>query len=188
MLLLEDSEILRTRNELIEEVFNTELDDLSDIIKSLSTNDSIKDLACVDINWNDDELKGKSEEDIKFIKTYRNFIQQTFNEYQIRSLKILADANNKLTSDDLTPAEKRTEIEGLIQQDIFNLLVTLFIKSSNWGMEQSSKLWNDRIEEIERLYIGKHAELSEACEKIAELEKENERLRNKKFLGIFKVN
>ena len=64
----------------------------------------------------------------------------------------------------------------------------MFIKCGNFGTRTANEDWSHRMEDIENLYMQSRNDLLEAQTKISQLEAENERLKNKKFLGIFKVN
>lgn len=189
MVLLENSELLKARNNILDTVFADDMQDLNEIVEQLENNEEIKDKALITINWNEDELKDHTEDEIAYIKKFRDFYQSMFSEYQLRSVGLLAEASKELQNDEnLTADEKRAKIEGLLQDKAFNLLVSMFIKCGNFGARTANEEWNTRMEEIENLYMQSHNDLLDAHKKISKLEAENERLKNKKFLGIFKVN
>lgn len=189
MVLLENSELLKARNNILDTVFADDMQDLNEIVEQLENNEEIKDKALITINWNEDELKDHTEDEIAYIQKFRDFYQSMFSEYQLRSIGLLAEASKELQDDEnLTADEKHAKIEGLLQDKAFNLLVSMFIKCGNFGTRTANEEWNTRMEEIENLYMQSRNDLLEAQTKISQLEAENERLKNKKFLGIFKVN
>lgn len=189
MVLLENSELLKTRNNILDTIFGDDMEDINEVVKQLDENDEIKDKAVVTINWNEDELKGHTDDEIAYIHKFRDFYQSMFGEYQLRSVGLLAVASKELqNSEELTPDEKRAKIESLFQNKAFNLLVSMFIKCGNFGARTANEEWIQRMEDIENLYMQCRSELLEAQSKISKLEAENEKLKNKKFLGIFKVN
>ena len=189
MVLLENSELLKARNNILDTVFADDMQDLNEIVEQLENNEEIKDKALITINWNEDELKDHTEDEIAYIKKFRDFYQSMFSEYQLRSIGLLAETSKELQDDEnLTADEKHAKIEGLLQDKAFNLLVSMFIKCGNFGTRTANEDWSHRMEEIENLYMQSRNDLLEAQTKISQLEAENDRLKNKKFLGIFKVN
>ena len=189
MVLLENSELLKARNNILDTVFADDMQDLNEVVEQLENNEEIKDKALITINWNEDELKDHTEDEIAYIQKFRDFYQSMFSEYQLRALGLVAESSKELQDDEnLTADEKCAKIEGLLQNKAFNLLVSMFIKCGNFGARTANEEWNTRMEEIENLYMQSRNDLLDAHTKISQLEAENERLKNKKFLGIFKVN
>ena len=189
MVLLENSELLKARNNILDTVFADDMQDLNEVVEQLENNEEIKDKSLITINWNEDELKDHTEDEIAYIQKFRDFYQSMFSEYQLRSVGLLAETSKELQNyEDLTTDEKRAKIDGLLQNKAYNLIVSMFIKCGNFGTRTANEDWSHRMEDIENLYMQSRNDLLEAQTKISQLEVENERLKNKKFLGIFKVN
>lgn len=189
MVLLENSEILKARNNILDTIFATDMEDFNEVIKALESNEEIKDNNLITINWDEDEIKGFTKDEISYIQKFRDFYQSIFNEYQLRSIKLLADTTKEIPDyETLNTEERREKLEGLLQNKVFNLLINMFIKCGNFGAKVSNDEWNKRMEELENIYIDGRNKLLNAETKISSLESEIDRLKNKKFLGIFKVN
>ena len=73
------------RDKIIKSLFQNELSNIQeelDAIKEAGTN---PENVCSQINWDAKELEGKTKEEVDIINSIRKFIQDLFNEYQIRS-------------------------------------------------------------------------------------------------------
>ena len=78
------------RDKIIKSLFQNELSNIQeelDAIKEAGTN---PENVCSQINWDAKDLEGKTKEEVDIINSIRKFIQDLFNEYQIRSTAILA--------------------------------------------------------------------------------------------------
>ena len=51
MVLLENSEILKARNNILDTIFATDMEDFNEVIKALERNEEIKDNNLITINW-----------------------------------------------------------------------------------------------------------------------------------------
>lgn len=184
--------LVTRRDRLINEVFQNNLSDLKEEYEILQKENVNPDNICTQIAWDDKELEGKSKEDIEFIKRTRKFIQDLFNEYQIRATSTLAKKTIEYEKDGLTSdTDKHSEMMEDMQKESSLLIIEMFIKCINHcnkeERENAFNYYKQDLEQIENLYIDIKKKNKILENKNADLKQQIEDMKNKKFLGIFKV-
>lgn len=180
------------RDKIIKSIFQSNLSDLQEEIDTIKSSDSSLENICAQIKWDDKELDGKTKEEKDTIIKIRKFIQDLYNEYQIRATSILAkktkEYGNKEFKDD---GEKNTTFIQDMQNDASILLIEMFIKCINYcNNEERQNAFNyykQDLEQIENLYIDIKKKNKELENENTDLKQEIETMKQKKIMGIFKV-
>lgn len=180
------------RDKLIKEVFQNNLSDLQEEYKILQEENVNPDNVCSQISWDDKELEGKTKEDIEFIKKTRKFIQDLFNEYQIRATSTLAKKTMEYETKDLSEdTDKHQEMLEDMHKESSLLIIEMFIKCLNYcnkeEHENAFNYYKQDLEQIENLYIDIKKKNKILENENADLKQQIEEMKNKKFMGIFKV-
>lgn len=180
------------RDNMIKSVFQNNLSDLQEEIDTIKSSGSSLDNICVQINWDDNELNGKTKEEKDTIIKIRKFIQNLYNEYQIRATSILAKKTKEYENKEFKDNEEKnaTLIQDM-QNDAAILLIEMFIKCINYcNKEEHQNAFNyykQDLEQIENLYISIKKKNKELENENADLKQEIETMKQKKFMGLFKI-
>lgn len=185
-------DIITTRDKIVRSIFENNLDDIKNDYEKVKENGVDPKNLCTTITWNDKELEGKTEEEIKYIKNIRDFIQKLFSEYQIRSTSILANKTNEYQDKEFKDESARNlSLMNDLQNDASNLLIEMFIKCINWCNKQEHdnafNYYKKDLEQIENLYIDIKKKNKILENENTDLKQQIENMKKKKFLGIFKV-
>lgn len=173
--------MLSARSNIMKQMFDNDFADIKDIIEELEkdndVNETNKNLTV--INWDDSELEGKTLEEKEFICKYRTFLQDIFNEYQIRSVHILSHVTKDA---DATNADEAT-MQNNLSNEYASLLINMFIKCGNWGYNEASNYvssnYKMEINKFEDTYIDTINNYKKQLEQIEEYTKELEELKNR---------
>lgn len=184
--------LVTRRDKLINEVFKNNLSDLKEEYEILQKENVNPDNICSQIAWDDKELEGKTKEDIEFIKKTRKFIQDLFNEYQIRATSTLAKKTIEYEKNGLeSDSDKHSEMIEDMQKESSLLIIEMFIKCINYcnkeEKENAFNYYKQDLEQIENLYIDIKKKNKILENENADLKQLIEKMKKKKFLGVFKV-
>ena len=146
------------RDKIIKSLFQNELSNIQeelDAIKEAGTN---LENVCSQINWDAKDLEGKTKEEVDIINSIRKFIQDLFNEYQIRSTAILAKKTQEYEGLDFdNDSDRKNAMLVDLQKESSVLLIEMFVKCINHcNKEEHQNAFNyykQDLEQIENLYI-----------------------------------
>ena len=180
------------RDKIIKSLFQNELSNIQeelDAIKEAGTN---LENVCSQINWDAKDLEGKTKEEVDIINSIRKFIQDLFNEYQIRSTAIIAKKTQEYEDLDFdNDSDRKNEMLVDLQKESSALLIEMFVKCINHcNKEEHQNAFNyykQDLEQIENLYIDIKKKNKELENENADLKQEIEKMKQKKFMGLFKV-
>ena len=181
-----------TRDKIIKSLFQNELSNIQeelDTIKEAGTN---PENVCSQINWDAKDLEGKTKEEVDIINSIRKFIQDLFNEYQIRSTAIIARKTQEYEDLDFdNDSDRKNEMLVDLQKESSALLIEMFVKCINHcNKEEHQNAFNyykQDLEQIENLYIDIKKKNKDLENENADLRQEIETMKQKKFMGLFKV-